>query len=159
MRFGADMAVAVAAVTVGTAILLLLPAQISGAHLGDISNMDSPAFFPILSGAFLILSGIALGAQKAIQGPRDADRIAPFFESGIGIIRLLSIAALLVVYLFAIRMIGMVVSSMVLILVMAPMLNFRNLRVILPSALIFPFCVYVLFEKVLRILLPHGGIF
>ncbi|WP_112322839.1 tripartite tricarboxylate transporter TctB family protein [Oceanibium sediminis] len=157
MRFSADMAVAVAAFAVGTGILLLLPVQISGARLADVSNMDSPAFFPILSGVFLILCGATLAVQSHLRGaPEDT---GPFFLGRDGIVRLLSIAALLVVYVIAIRTIGMVISSMALILVMAPLLNYRNVRLILLSALFFPVCVYLLFEKVLRILLPHGWIF
>lgn len=150
-----DATVSLISVMLGVGVLFAIPHQVPGATLADVSSMSSPAFFPILGGAFLVLCGVVLGvntmvvqAPLAASGENAPDAAKPF--------RLAAVAALLVVYLFAIRAIGMVISSMVLIAVMAPLLNYTRWRVIAVAAPLFPLAVYVLFEKMLRILLPHG---
>jgi len=150
-----DFAVSLVAVSFGGGILAAIPYQVPGATLADVSNMGSPAFFPILAGAFLVLCAAAL-ALRTVLGQASAAGSDEDSPDAAGYKRLISVAVLLVVYLFAIRSIGMIVSSMVLIVVMAPLLNYGRWRVILAVALLCPLAVFVLFEKTLRILLPHG---
>ncbi len=152
---GRNVAVAAVAGALGIGVLAAVPTEVPGATLASISDMRSPAFFAIVNGGFLIFCGAVL-LVKSLVGKDAGSR--PAGEPP-ALSRLLAVSFLLVVYVIGIRTLGMVVSSVVMMAVMGLVLGYRNFRLLIPIALVFPMVVYVLFEKVLLILLPHGTVF
>lgn len=150
--------VGLVAALAGTGILAIVPVQIPGESWQSISNVQSPAFFPILNALFLTGCGIALivSALRAPDGLSGGDR------QDAGILHPMTLGgavALLIIYLAMISYVGMVVSSGIAIAAMSLLLGYRNKPVIAASAVVFPVVIYLLFEKLLKILLPHGVLF
>ncbi len=152
---GLDVAVAAVAGALGIGVLAAVPTEVPGATLASISDMRSPAFFAIVNGGFLIFCGLVLLVQSLV-GKSAGSKPA---EEPPALSRLLAVFFLLVVYVIGLRALGMVVSSVVMIMVMGLVLGYRNFRLLILIALVFPMVIYVLFEKVLLILLPHGAVF
>ncbi|MEO3427445.1 tripartite tricarboxylate transporter TctB family protein [Pelagibius sp. CAU 1746] len=157
-RINSDVWVALCALASGAFVLFSIPAQVSGESILAVADMGSSAFFPAIAGIFmLICGGVLLFKTVVAQGilvPVPDDPAAPTDFR-----RTLSVFALFLIYLFAIETLGMMVSSVALIAVMALILQYENKKFIVISAVVFPVLVYVLFERILRILLPHGVLF
>jgi len=156
-RRTSNLIVGIVAALVGISVLLLVPFQIPGESWGSITDVQSPAFFPILNAVFLMACGLAqiiTSRQPPISaGGADGVEMTSYPN------KLVVIVALLMIYLFLIQHIGMVVSSGVAIAAMSVLLGYRNKVVIAISSIIFPIVIFVLFEKILKILLPHGVLF
>lgn len=150
--------VGLVAALAGIGILATVPVQIPGESWQSISNVQSPAFFPVLNALFLagcgiVLIGSALRSPEGLSGDdrQDAGILHPLTLGGA--------VVLLIVYLAMISYLGMVVSSGIAIAAMTLLLGYRNKPVIAVSAVAFPVLIYLLFEKLLKILLPHGVLF
>lgn len=158
MRLNVDYTIAGCALAFGGFILWSIPNQVPGATLAAVSDMSSSAFFPILTGVFMILCGVALAVRtasgKLLAEPREQETFSPRHSA-----RMVAVLLLLVAYLITLKIIGMIVSSMLLIAIMAPLLGYRNVRYIVASAAIFPVVIYLLFDRLLHILLPNGVFF
>lgn len=154
-RLSPDLAVAFLAVVIGAGTLVLLPGQISGETLAAITDAQSPAFFPILAACILLLCSFPLGA-KAINDQR-ARRAPEIHFTNLPLVLL--IMGLFVVFAASIYYFGLVLTAVVAIVVMGWLLESRNLKVLLPVAVGVPLAIYLLFERLLLILLPRGTFF
>ena len=153
--FSADLLVALTSVAVGGAILALVPYEIAGQTLAAVSDMNSPAFFPIIAAALLIICGLVLGvgalAAIRVGGHEDVE----FKRRG----SVLTVMAIFVLFAIGTNFLGMIPSAVLTILAMAWFLEYRNAWVLIPVAVGVPAVIYVLFERVLLILLPRGVLF
>lgn len=150
-----NLGVAAVAGALGIGVLWLVPTQVPGATLAAVSDMRSPAFFAIVNGGFLVCCALVLMLRTVLGGGAEGEPVAPprAFR------RLIAVLVLLVLYVAGIRTLGMVVASVAVMPAMGIALGYRRLSVLIPVALIFPLVIYVLFEKALLILLPHGVLF
>jgi hypothetical protein len=154
-RVNADLVVALVAGGLGIATLLLIPYQIPGESLAAIGNLQSPAFFPVFTGAVMVISAGALAvraiaAPLARRGPRVTFPRLPF---------VLTVAAIFVAFAVGSDVIGMLPSSVLVILVLGYLWEFRDWRILVPVAVLVPLAIYFLFEKTLLIILPRGVLF
>lgn len=153
-----DIWVALSTLGVGAFVLFSIPSQVPGESLMAVYDMSSSAFFPVLAGTFMLLCGFAL-LMKAFAGTGAFVASGEVGEEPISYRRTLIVLALFIVYLVTIETVGMIVSSAVMIAVMALVLRYQNKKLIIISALVFPMLVFMLFELLLKILLPHGALF
>jgi hypothetical protein len=161
---GASITVSLFGLLFGLAVLLVLPWQVGGESYAAITNAQSPAFFPILlSAALVVFSGLLgfvtlRGSNSEVateDGVQASDEARPI-ESPL---KVAAVALCLVLYYAALPLIGMIAASMSLILVMSYIMGFRNLLISGPVAVVIPFAIYLLFEKTLYVLLPQGKLF
>lgn len=158
-RVNADIWVALTALAAGAFVLFSIPAQVPGETILAVTDMGSSAFFPALAGIFMFICGGGLFfTATAGQGVFMTTAVEPDDEP-VSLTRTATVFVLFVVYLLALDTVGMMVSSIILIAVMAFILQYENKKHILISAVVFPALVYVLFEHLLKILLPHGVLF
>ena len=153
----ANLAVGIVVAIVGPCILALVPGQISGESWRAIGDVQSPAFFPTLNALFLTLCGLCLlarTAQRTVGRIEKAEAKPASYPATLAVT-----AATLAIYLVSIKYIGFVVSSVGAIAAMTVVLGYRNIPVVVVCSLISPIVIYFLFEKVLKILLPHGAVF
>jgi hypothetical protein len=161
---GANIAVSLFGLLFGLAVLLLLPWQVAGESYDAMANVQSPAFFPIALSATLVVFSAMLafstvrsgGKEEAAEDPlHPADDARPI-ESPI---KVAGVALCLILYYFALSVIGMIAASMILILVMSYIMGFRNFWIVGIVAVAIPLGIYFLFEKTLYVLLPAGRLF
>ena len=146
------LAVPIIGAVVGGATLFLLPMQIPGASLSDVSEMGSPAFFPIVAALVVILASVA-----------DAGRVL----AGLGVgaatpwrwRRPLALALAFALYLPLIPLLGMMTAAFLLMVVISRVFRYPRVGRILVVALAATVLIYVLFERVLFVLFPHGLLF
>jgi hypothetical protein len=150
-----DLIVALAAVALGAAMLALIPVEVPGESMAAIGDMASPAFFPIVSAGAIVVLGALLGVKALLQPA--AGRHA--WEAPERPAALAAVAALFCLYAAGIHHLGMISASVVLLLAMPWLFGLRNRIVILVVAMLTPLTVYLLFERALLVLLPHGRIF
>jgi hypothetical protein len=161
---GANIAVSLFGLLFGLAVLLLLPWQVVGESYDAVANVQSPAFFPILLSAMLVVFSAILafstarsgGQQDAAEDPLHLTDDARPIESPI---KVAGVALCLILYYFALSLIGMIAASMILILVMSYIMGFRNFWIVGIVAVVIPLGIYFLFEKTLYVLLPAGKLF
>ena len=151
----ADLIVAVVAAALGLATLLLVPHQIADGSLAAIADMQSPAFFPVFAGALMVGCAAALGVKVALVGgerkrpQRDLSRLT----------FVLAVGGIFVLFAAGSQLIGMIPSAVAVIIVMGWLWGFRDLRKLVPVGLLVPIAIYLLFEKMLLIILPRGMVF
>lgn len=150
-----DCLVALTSVAIGASILALVPDEIAGQTLAAIGDMNSPAFFPIIAAALMAICGVCLALEALAKTYGDKDANIEFKRPG----SVFTVMAMFVLFATATHFIGMLVSAVATILVMAWFLNYRNLWVLIPVAVAVPAVIYLLFERVLLILLPRGVLF
>ena len=54
---------------------------------------------------------------------------------------------------------GMITASMIMIAFLPLVFGYQNYRWIIPVAVLLPIAVYLLFERTLNVLFPHGVVF
>jgi hypothetical protein len=138
---------------VGT--LLLLPSQVSQETIASITNTNSPAFFPIIAAFLVILCALILLFKTITLDKRAQDRLEMFPYPRL----LLVMSFIFTSYSSLIWFIGMITASILMIPAMAYVLGYRKILIILAVAVFAPIILYILFEKFLLIILPHGIIF
>jgi putative tricarboxylic transport membrane protein len=154
-RLNADLAVAFLTAVIGAGTLVLVPGQISGETLAAITNAQSPAFFPILAACILLFCSFWLGV-KAISDQRQGRALDVRFTN---LALVLLTMGLFVAFATAIYYLGLILAAVAAIVVMGWLLEFRDLRVLLPVAIGVPLGIYLLFERLLLIILPRGAFF
>ena len=150
-----NLAVGVVSVATGAATLAFLPEMVSGETLAALGDPYSPAFFPILIGALLIVCGGIMIAVSAM-GRAPVVRGEGSVESPL---RLGSAAGFIVVYTLLITWVGMLAASVLCIAGLAYILGYRRHVVIGLAAVCVPVLIYVLFERMLYVLLPQPTLF
>jgi hypothetical protein len=154
--FTLNFIVAIIAAVIGLITLLLVSSQVPGESLSAITNTSSPAFFPILSSCLIILCGVILGL-KSIKFAQSTQKTAPLLTDRPW--RQLLIMTFFILYTLAINILGMMTSGFLMIIGLSYYLGYRKVKIILAVAVFVPVMVYLLFEKLLLVILPHGGLF
>ena len=150
-----NLAVGVVSVLTGAATLAFLPEMVSGETLAAIGDPYSPAFFPILIGALLIvcggvmIAGTAMGRAPVVHGEGRVE--SP--------LRIGTTAGFIVVYTLLITWVGMLAASVLCIAGLAYILGYRRHVIIGVAAVVVPVLIYVLFERMLYVLLPQPTLF
>lgn len=149
-----EFQVGAAAIVLGVFLLLVgIPSFVSGP-----SNVPkivlSPLFWPqILAGA-LILIGIGL-LISAPGAPVSEDEQTIFDKEG-GISRLALMALTMVVYAWAIDVVGMVWASMIVFVIVAFLVKTRHPYPALAAAVAVPLVLYAFFNHVASVAIPQG---
>jgi Tripartite tricarboxylate transporter TctB family len=151
-RWNADLIVALVAAALGLATLLLVPYQIAGESLAAIVNMQSPAFFPVFAGGLILVCAGTLAARSLLPAGAHAQERMEFANVGF----VLAIGAIIILFAAACLVIGMIPSAAVTIICMGYLWGFRDLKILIPVAILVPTAIYLLFEKTLLIILPRG---
>ncbi len=149
-----DFIISGSAVLTGIGILVALPFEVPDAGLQTLGDMTSAAFFPMLAAILITLSGIALGLRTFVLRHRDGGALLNPMGS-----RPLLMVAGFVVYIPLIHWLGMVSASAIAVLILPLVYGYRDYRWIVPITVLIPVSVYLLFEKVLKVLFPHGAVF
>jgi putative tricarboxylic transport membrane protein len=150
-----NIVVAVIAILIGSGTLFLLPSQVSEETITAITDTNSPAFFPIISVFLVILCGLVL-FLKTITLDRPSDKPATMIPyPGF----LLVMFIIFTSYALLIQRIGMITASVLMIPAMAYMLGYRKVITTIAVAVLVPLILFILFEKFLLIILPHGVLF
>ena len=147
--------VALITIFIGVGTLLILPYQISQETIASITNTNSPAFFPIIASFLVILCSLVL-FFKTITGDRVIEErsiLIPYPGFLLVMFFIFSSYALLI------WIIGMITASILMIPAMSYVLGYRKIITILAVAVSVPLMLYILFEKFLLIILPHGVLF
>lgn len=147
-----DLAVPIIGAAVGGATLCLLPMQIPEASLSDVSDMGSPAFFPIVAAVLVILASVADAAR--ILAGSGATGAEPWRWR-----RPLALALAFALYLPLIPLLGMMTAAFLLMVVISRAFRYPRVGRTLVVALATTVLIYVLFERVLLVLFPHGLLF
>jgi hypothetical protein len=116
----------------------------------------SEKLFPTLTLGFLIIMGTALALISIRAEGRDREKISVYIERtrSVWLVILLSI-----VYCFLLYLLGYLLSTVVILAALLRVFGLKKpLHIILPSVLI-PLGLYLVFGKVLLLMLPKGVIF
>jgi putative tricarboxylic transport membrane protein len=147
----------VAAITgsLALATLALAPSQIPGETLAAAGNLQSPAFFPILAACVMAILSVALVIRAAAQertgqGLRISFPHAPTVAS---------VAGLFIIFAASTYLFGLVNSAVVIIAAIALVMGYRDWRVLVVVALLVPLAIYLLFQRLLLVILPSGVLF
>ena len=151
----ADFIVALVAGALGIGTLILIPYQIAGESIAALGNLQSPAFFPSFIGIVMIACAVALvcRAAAATREGRGLHVDFPRFSF------VAAVGAIFILFAVGSHVVGMLPSSVIIILVLAYLWDYRDFRVLIPVAVLVPLAIYVLFEKTLLIILPRGLVF
>ncbi len=137
-------------VVIGSSILLLLPSQV--ATLPGLQMAVSPSIIPALVGIGLIVAGLGLVLQSSFSGEAAGqinwDRTVT--------IRIVTTVLLLIAYATLFPQLGFVVTSAVFVGFFAFFIGARNWLKITLLVVLTPVGVWLFFEKLFRIPLPHG---
>lgn len=150
-----NLAVGVVSVATGAATLAFLPEMVSGETLAALGDPYSPAFFPILIGALLIVCGGIMVVVSAMARAPEV-RGEGSVESPL---RLATTTGFIVVYTLLITWIGMLAASVLCIAGLAYILGYRRHVIVGVAAVVVPVLIYVLFERMLYVLLPQPTLF
>ena len=137
-------------VVIGAAILLLVPSQID-----TIPGMETempPSFLPTVLAIALMAVGIAL-AVPAFRSGFKGDSSSLNLH---GSLRVLLSIALLVTYALLFPRLGFVVTSGLFMGIFTFFFGARSIVKIALGVILVPLCVWLFFEILFRIPLPHG---
>lgn len=135
------------------ALLIFMASRIS--YLFAITEGDvGPKFFPTCCGVGLIICGIG----KFLSSKDKKSK--PFISDKKGWLRVLVILVLFVVYIFALKYVGYLLSTFVFAAVLLKMLSSDTVELewwkILLFALLMTLFSYLCFEKIIKVMLPQG---
>lgn len=145
-------------------LLSLVPAQVGGAGLNAIANMRSPAFFPLLAGAAMALLSIALILRGAIAEIRAQRRTvattvdADMWPDMPDLCLVFLVAALLFASVVSLPRLGYMATVGALMLGIALAFGYRRWWVLIVLCTVTPVVIFVMFDSVLRVLLPRGAL-
>ena len=150
-----NIVVALIAIIIGAGTLLLLPSQVSQETIRSITNTNSPAFFPIVASLLVVLCSLILFFKTITLDRLIKERAILIPNPGF----LLVMFFIFIFYVLLIWIIGMITASTLMIPVMSYVLGYRKIITIAAVAVLVPFILFLLFEKFLLIILPHGVLF
>ena len=138
---------------IGASILILLPSQIR--EIPGLQTQMSPAFIPMITGIGLILSGLGLILRSSFSGeqPSSVD-----WDRAIAV-RVVTTVLLLIAYTMLFPIIGFVVTSAVFVAFFTWFFGSRDPVKTAALVVLTPIGVWLFFEKLFRIPLPHGFLF
>jgi hypothetical protein len=137
----------------GALILLLIPSQIHS--IPGMETETSPSFLPAVLAVLIILMGAGLIIQGFLNPRRDAppdlSRVV-VFQVGLSVV-------LLIIYTLVFPMLGFVVTSGLVVGIYAYLFGSRSILKIAISMVAVPVVIWIFFELLFRIPLPHGILF
>ncbi|WP_291296235.1 tripartite tricarboxylate transporter TctB family protein [Elioraea sp.] len=136
--------IGVAGASLGTAVLLLVPAQVPGATIAAIGDMRSPAFFPVLA-AIIVLAGatgIVLAQRRAEPPAAEAMPTRPW-----------AAMAAVIAGGTAVPFLGIYAGLLVAMLGIGVVLRTRPLAFAITTAVSLS-AVHLLFARTLRVVFP-----
>ena len=140
---------------IGIGTLLILPNQISQETIASITNTNSPAFFPIVATFLVIFFSLILLFKTITLDRHNEKRSILIPYPGF----LFIMFSIFTCYALLIWIVGMITASIFMIPAMSYVLGYRNKITIIAVAVSVPLALYILFEKFLLIILPHGILF
>lgn len=150
----ADLVVGLLALGLALAVLGLIPMQIAGESMAALSNLRSPAFFPVLAAVAMAgLSGLlvlraVIGLWRYGGGPGT--------RPGPGGLRVALVAGVLGAAGVGMFTAGFLPTSALAIGALAVLFGYRRPVVLVVVMLAMPAAIHLLFEEALRVLLPRG---
>jgi putative tricarboxylic transport membrane protein len=142
-----------ALIGLGALILILIPSQIR--NIPGMETETSPSFVPVVLAVLLML----LGAGLIIQGFTSSRTDAPPELSRVVLLRVGLSVVLLIVYTILFPKLGFVVTSGLFVGAYAYLFGSRSILKIAISMVAVPVVIWLFFELVFRIPLPHGILF
>ena len=146
----------IALVLIGAAMLLLIPFQIE--TVSGVATRMSPSFLPAVLGVALLLVGLGLVIQAFRIGSGQQDQAGPAFSRH-SVLRVALAAVLLIVYTLLFPRLGFVVTSGLFIGIFIYLFGLRSILKTGLSMVLVPLGVWLFFEKLFLIPLPHGLLF
>ena len=140
-------------ILIGTAVLLLLPVQVAVAP--TVQTRVSPAFLPRVVAIGLIVCGVAMFGLSFLGRTREKAVAFGRVET----IRVSAAVLLLVSYAVLFNRVGFVVTSAVFLATFSYVFGARSVLKIGTAAVSVPVAVWLVFEYVLHVPLPHGLLF
>jgi putative tricarboxylic transport membrane protein len=150
-----NIIVAVIAILIGAGTLFLLPSQVSEETISALTDTNSPAFFPIISAFLVILCGLVLFFKTITLDRFDDKRATLIPYPGFLVVMIIIFSS----YALLIQRIGMITASVLMIPAMSYALGYRKVITTIAVAVSVPLILFILFEKFLLIILPHGILF
>jgi putative tricarboxylic transport membrane protein len=140
-------------IALGTLILMLIPSQIQ--EIPGLETETSPTFIPTVLAVLIMIMDAGLIVQGFLnprrEEPPDLSRTV-IFRVGLSVI-------LLIVYTILFPRLGFVVTSGLFVGIYAYLFGSRSVLKIALSMAAVPVVVWVFFELLFRIPLPHGILF
>ncbi|GAA3947180.1 tripartite tricarboxylate transporter TctB family protein [Allohahella marinimesophila] len=152
-----DFILAVVSGFLGLAVALFLVNAAFGESSTTIFGMRSPFLFPAI--AAVLMCGICgLLLRRVVKGRSTAlaEEAAP---ADLQSAKAGWIGLSILVYGVLVFVLGMLLSSMLFIVVASLLFGYRNIWGIAALSIMTPVSIYLLFERLLNILLPSGWIF
>lgn len=138
---------------IGAVILVLIPSQVE--KMPGMATQMSPSFFPTVAAVLLTILGIVMICQSFVRsGDQKALNISRH-----AVLRVILAAILLIAYTYLFPHLGFVVTSAVFFAIFAYMFGLRNFLKITISMVLVPVAVWLFFEMLFKIPLPHGMLF
>jgi putative tricarboxylic transport membrane protein len=137
----------------GALILLLIPSQIK--NIAGMETETPPSFLPTVLAILIILMGAGLIGQGFLSSrretPPDLSRVV-VFRVGLSVV-------LLIAYTVVFPRLGFVISSGLFVGIYAYLFGSRSILKIAISMAAVPVVIWMFFELLFRIPLPHGILF
>ena len=149
-----DRIIAIVALFISAITFVTLLYDVPGTTFATFKDMESAAFFPMLaatvigvSALFLVIGSLKTRSMQSeellnILGKRPALIVIGFS-----------------LFIPLIDWLGMITASMIMIAFLPLVFGYQNYRWIIPVAVLLPIAVYLLFERTLNVLFPHGVVF
>jgi hypothetical protein len=137
----------------GALILLLIPSQIHS--IPGMETETSPSFLPAVLAVLIML----MGAGLILQGFLSSRRAVPPDLSRVVVLRVGLSVVLLIAYTVVFPRLGFVVTSGLVVGIYAYLFGSRSILKIAISMVAVPVVIWMFFELLFRIPLPHGILF
>lgn len=137
----------------GFAILVLIPSQVRISP--TVQTTVTPKFVPTLIGISLIIVGFFM----VLQAYKRRGEESSLSVSSDGFFRVLLSILLLVSYIELFSIVGIVVSSGIFIALYSYMFGLRDYLKMAAVSVLVPVVIWLVFEYVFRIPMPHGLLF
>jgi putative tricarboxylic transport membrane protein len=137
----------------GALILVLIPSQIR--NIPGMETDTSPSFLPSVMAILIMI----IGAGLILQGFLSSGRDAPQDLSRVVVLRVGLSVVLLILYTVVFPRLGFVVTSGVFVGICAYLFGSRSILKIAISMVAVPVVIWLFFELLFRIPLPHGILF
>ena len=119
--------------------------------LGEM-NKPGPAAFPLFAGSLLLIGSIGALVENRVKAPEGQVE----WPKGIGLWRVLVLAAAALFYAYGVEFFGHILASMIVILTCLHSMGMPSWRWKIVTALLLAIGSYLLFSKVLSSPLPEG---
>lgn len=139
---------------IGSTILLLIPSQIDS--VSGMTIRVTPSFLPAVLGFSLMLVGLGLLIQSFRKKAEQQSRENAQVFSPNSFLRVLLAAVLLIVYTLLFPRLGFLVTSALFVGIFIYLFGYRSILKISLSMILVPVGVWIFFEKIFHIPLPHG---